>query len=316
MIPLPTRIDCREIRDALIRLLWIAALVVGLALPNRIAAEEPSSLSTDIGWASEMSEPGAERSRPSDWQWQIRPKGFVYDTYWASAQEPRLSTQWIDEAGSGSLMDSTIGGRLALLRYGPHDRTDGLQLDIAAAAALRQDADNNLDVVSTDFRFTLPLSYGVGPHRFKFGYYHVSAHTGDEFLLSNPTHVRLNFSRDALVLGYSYYPTPTLRLYAEAGWAFASEFSEPWDFQFGLDYGPTRPTGIRGAPFFAINGHLREEQDFGGNLALQTGLAWRGEDPNDGILRTGLYYYNGASPQFSFFRQHEEQIGWGLWYDF
>jgi len=311
MIQFPIQIDRDLSSFALMRLCFCVAVAV-LCCLDSVTAEEPTVLSARIAKLGD-----ALRYPPdSDWQWQVRPKGFVYDTYWASAQEPRLGVQVVNEAGSGSLMDSTLGGRFGLFRYGSRDSTDGWQLDVAAAAALRQDADEDLDVVSTDFRFYLPLSYGVGPHRFKFGYQHVSAHTGDEFLLKNPSHVRLNFTRDALVFGYSYYALPELRLYGEAGWAFAAEFSEPWDFQFGIDYGPTKPTGMRGAPFFAINGHLREEQNFGGNLALQAGLAWRGEDPNDGILRSGLYYYNGASPQFSFFREHEEQIGWGLWYDF
>ena len=30
---------------------------------------------------------------------------------------------------------------------------------------------------------------------------------------------RINFSRDALVLGFSYYPLPAWRWYAEMGWA-------------------------------------------------------------------------------------------------
>lgn len=252
----------------------------------------------------------------SDWEWHIRPTGFVYHTYWASAQEPRLSTQLIDESGNGSMLDSTIGGRIGLVRFGPRDRAEGFQLDLLASASLRQDPNEGLDVIGTDYRFDIPLTYGVGPHRFKLGYYHVSSHTGDEFLLKNPTHVRLNFFRDVLVFGYSYYATPELRLYGEAGWAFGSEFSEPWEFQFGLDYGPSHATGARGAPFIAINSHLREELDFGGNLAVQAGWAWRTNRPGDGTLRTGLYYYNGGSPQFSFYRESEQQTGWGLWYDY
>ena len=34
------------------------------------------------------------------------------------------------------------------------------------------------------------------------------------------------------------------------------------------------------------------------------------------LLRVGVHYYNGESTQFSFFDDHEEQIGLGLWYDF
>ena len=30
----------------------------------------------------------------------------------------------------------------------------------------------------------------------------------------------------------------------------------------------------------------------------------------------GLIYFNGLSNQFSFYNEHEEQIGFGIWYDF
>ena len=107
----------------------------------------------------------------------------------------------------------------------------------------------------------------------------------------------------------------TLRLYAEAGWAFRSDISEPWEFQFGLDWAPNTPTGFRGAPFFAVNGHLRQEVDYGGNLSLMTGWAWM-SDRDRHLLRLGLHYYNGESSQYSFYDDFEEQIGFGLWYDF
>jgi hypothetical protein len=35
----------------------------------------------------------------SDWCWHIRPKGFIYSTYWASAAEPRLATHAVKNLG-------------------------------------------------------------------------------------------------------------------------------------------------------------------------------------------------------------------------
>lgn len=254
---------------------------------------------------------------PGDWTLHFLPKGFLYSTYWASAAEPRLSVQVISERkGLGPLVDSAIGGRVGFVRFGPRERLEGLQLDLIAGVHLRQDPDEGLDMTGTDYRFDIPLTYRWGPHGVKFGYYHVSSHVGDQFLLKNPGFDRQNFLRDTIVLGYSYHVIPELRLYTEAGWAFNSDVSRPWEFQFGLDYGPARPTGIWGGPFVALNGHLRQELDFGGNFALQAGWAWRGAGISAGVLRTGLYYYDGGSPQFSFYSEHEQQIGWGLWYDF
>jgi hypothetical protein len=170
------------------------------------------------------------------------------------------------------------------------------------------------DVRSVDFRAGVPITYGVGRHRVKFGYYHLSSHVGDEYLIKNPGFIRSNYSRDALVLGYSYYVTERVRVYAEADWAFYLDVCDPWAFQFGADYAPCGATGLRGAPFCAMNVHLRQEVNYSGGLSLEAGWAWRGTDSN--MLRTGLFYYNGESNQFSFFDEHEEQIGWGLWYDF
>lgn len=251
----------------------------------------------------------------SDWQWHILPKGFIYSTYWASAAEPRLATHVVKDLRGNWLLDSHIGGRVGMVRFGPTDRNEGWQLDVLGGAKLRQDIDVDLDVFGTDFRYDILLTYGVGPVAYKFGFYHVSSHAGDEWLLNNPDFERLNYFRDGFVFGLSYFPNPQLRLYGEVGWAFAIEISRPWEFQFGIDYGPAHPTGVAGAPFAAINTHLRQELDFGGNMALQLGWAWRGQRA-DGILRTGMYYYNGFSPQFSFYQQHEQQLGWGLWYDF
>jgi hypothetical protein len=162
----------------------------------------------------------------------------------------------------------------------------------------------------------VPLTYGIGPFQAKLAFYHLSSHIGDEFLLQNPTFTRLNYKRDVIVLGGSVYPTDNTRLYAEAGYAFDNDGgSEPWEFQFGAEYSPAYPVGFRGAPFAAVNGHLREEVDFGGSLVVQAGWQWR----SVGVgrrLRIGAQYFNGKSDQFQFFRQFEQQIGAAVWYDY
>ncbi|WP_437190599.1 DUF1207 domain-containing protein [Planctomicrobium sp. SH527] len=251
-----------------------------------------------------------------DWQWTFLPQGILYGTYWASAAEPRMSVQVFEDLQNGASVDSYISGRFGIVRFGQRYGLEGFQLDLLGGAKLRQDLDYEMDVIGTDFRFDIPLTYRVGQHAWKFGYYHISAHAGDEFLKRNPDFERLNFLRDCLYLGYSYYPNPDLRLYAELDYGFNTDVAKPWNFQFGLDYGPSYPTRIYGAPFFAMNVHLRQELDYGGNINIQGGWAWRGEGLSAGTLRTGPFFYNGKSPQFSFYTRSEQQLGWGLWYDF
>jgi Protein of unknown function (DUF1207) len=252
-----------------------------------------------------------------DWQWQLLPDGIIYRAYLANPKESRLGTQIFSSQGDGAFWDSTLGGRMGLLRFGTADPSwpQGWQLDVEGSAQVRLDPDENLDLRSVDFRAGAPLTYGYGRHRIKLAYYHLSSHLGDEFLAAHPTFTHVNFTREVLSLGYAYFVTENLRLYGEAGWAFHSDVSENWEFLFGLEYAPARPTGLRGAPFFAVHGHLREELNYSGNFVVQAGWAWRG-DRSSHLLRTGLHYYNGLSDQYSFFRNFEQQIGAGVWYDF
>jgi hypothetical protein len=250
------------------------------------------------------------------WTWQYMPRGLMYRSYLAGTKESRFAAHVVNEKDLGWLFDPTLGARVPLLRFGTHDPIwpEGFEVQAEGSAQLRLDMHNDVDVVAVDFRAGMPVVYGCGPHRWKFAYYHLSSHVGDEFLIKNPGFARLNYSRDVLVLGYSYYVIPTLRFYGEAGWAFYTDISKPWEFQLGMDYAPACATGFRGAPFFAMNGQLREEVDFGGNFVLQTGWSWRNQE--GALFRVGLHYYNGKSPQFSFFNEHEQQIGFGVWYDF
>ncbi len=264
-------------------------------------------------WRTETLSDAAEEP----WTLQVLPTGLIYRSYLAGVKEPRFASQWVHEKDLGWIWDIALGGRVGLLRYGTEDALlpDGWQLDLEGAGLPRLDMENACDVMAADFRFGVPLTYGQGPFRLKFGYYHLSSHLGDEYMIKHPSAQRINYSRDALVWGNSYYVTANLRAYVEAAWAFHSDGgAEPWEFQFGLDYSPMRPSGLRGDPFIALNTHLREDVNFGGNVVVQTGWQWRGETGQ--LFRLGMHYFAGKSDQFEFFNQYEEKLGFGLWYDY
>lgn len=260
----------------------------------------------DVTWTEEV------------WDWHLLPNGVIYPSYLAGVHEPRLASVWLDERTNGSNWDIALGARVALLRYGTSGgiRPQGLELGVEGAALPRLTLNDGLrDLVATDYRAGVPITYSDGPWQYKLAYYHLSSHLGDEVMLADPSLERINYTRDAMVLGVAYYVTPALRLYGEVGYSFGvSDGAEPWEFQFGFDYAPERPTGLAGAPFVAANVHLREEVDFGGNFVFQAGWAWRGNSTR--LFRVGVQYYNGKSPQFEFFDQFEEQLGVGMWVDF
>ncbi len=184
------------------------------------------------------------------WSWQLLPEGLIYRSYLAGVREPRLGIVPFYEFDRDAwLIDATIGARVGLLRYGNEadTRPEGFQLDLETAAFPRLDPDAEMDLVATDFRVGVPLTWGNELYQVKLAYYHLSSHIADEFLLVNPAFPRLNFSRDAIVLGNSVYATRDLRFYAEVGYAYYTDGgSEPWEFQFGIDYSPLFAQGRAG----------------------------------------------------------------------
>jgi hypothetical protein len=252
------------------------------------------------------------------WEWSLIPEGLIYRSYQAGPKESRFGSVWFSEqTGEGSLWDIALGGRVGVLRFGNRSpvHPEGWQLDIEGAAFPRLDITaGRRDLVSADYRFGIPLTYGLGRYQMKFAYYHLSSHLGDEFIERTGAQ-RINYVRDALVWGHSYFLTPDARSYAEIGYSYNTDGgAEPWEIQFGLEFAPPCPTGVCGAPFLAINALLQEEHDFGGMLTLQAGWAWRNAVGR--LFRVGLHYHNGKSPQYEFFDRHEEQIGVGIWYDY
>lgn len=257
-------------------------------------------------------------SDPSWWSWQFLPGGLMYRSYLAGTREPRLGSQIVYESEHrGWVWDSTLGGRVGILRYGTPDDgwPEGFQVDIEGAAFPRLDLENERDLVAADFRAGLPVTFRRGPWEGKIGYYHLSSHLGDEYLIRHPGVPRDNYDRETAIAGLGFRPWPAIRFYAESGYAFSrSGRTRPWEFQFGAEYSPVETVGPPGSPFLAVNAHLRQENDFGGNFVVQTGWQWRGRTGQ--LFRLGLQYFNGMSDQGQFIDQFEQQIGLGMWYDF
>lgn len=252
------------------------------------------------------------------WTWQVLPDGLIFSSYLAGPKESRLSAQLNYEKDHGWLWDAVAGGRIGLLRFGSRHGVlpEGFQLDAEGAALVRLDLEEEMDVMSADFRLGFPLTYGTKTTQYKFAYYHVSSHLGDEYMLRPNSRPRVNYVRDALVVAVAHRPHRDVRIYAEAAWAFfTGDETKPWEFQFGFEYSPIYPANsYYGSPFFAINGHLLQELDFGGNVNVQLGWQWRG--PSNHLFRIGVQYFNGASDQFEFQDLHESKIGIGVWADF
>lgn len=289
--------------------------------PNADHFREPSRQQDwtppDLGCVPGSCGPTHDGCDCEPWTWQFLPRGILFRSFLAGPKETRLGVSWNYRDTDEWVMDGTIGGKIGLFRYGTRGSRDaeGYQVDFESAALLRMNWTQDLDMDGTDFRFGVPLTYSKGRWEWRFGYYHLSAHAGDELLVRRNTLVRENYIRDSLVFGLAYFVTPDLRIYGQIDGAFHERAgADAWHFQVGFDYSPV-VFGPRGAPFLAVNGLLREEVNYGGGINVMAGWQWQPYE-RDHLLRLGLRYYNGESTQYTFFDEHEELIGFGLWYDY
>ncbi|MCO8123932.1 DUF1207 domain-containing protein [Stieleria sp. TO1_6] len=249
------------------------------------------------------------------WCVDLLPEGLIYRPYLAGPKEPRTGIQFANVDDDWQF-DSSIGGQWGLLRIGNQDPAFplGWQLDIEGAAQFRHDSFASQDILTTDIRFGLPLTYSRNNHKTKLSVYFLRSDPSREFwdtigAISDDEF----FERKAIVLGHSIYLSEKFRIYGEGGYAFSSQVSDKWEFQFGAECAPVLQTGILGAPFLAANALLREEVDFGGIFTLQAGWAWRKRAGR--LMRIGLQYANGKSNHFAIQDWHEQQVGFGIWFD-
>ena len=255
--------------------------------------------------------------------WYILPAGLLYRSYLAGPKESRIHwANLYDTESDRRIWETTLGGRAGLLRYGSGDSNgaEGFQLDLEGAVFARVLPDEPSAMLeAADFRFGFLATWRIQRTSLKAGYYHISSHLGDEFLLANPLFDRINYVRDSLIFGAMYDLTNDVQIYGEVGNSLGTQGgAKPLELQFGTQYVPAAADfriRVGGAPFAAVNGHLRQDFDFGGSLNVVAGWSWEGEESRS-RFRVGMQYYRGPSLQYSFFDRKENLIGGGLWFDF
>jgi hypothetical protein len=272
-----------------------------------------------VNWQEESQEmlPVAPQGNGNGYEWQVLPEGLMYKTYLAGEKESRMAAVWLSSKGrNGIVRETALGGHVGLLRYGNTDaiHPEGWQLDLEGAALPRVDMGNNDDLESCDFRAGFLSTWRKGANAYKAGYYHLSSHAGDEYLIRNPSFQRLNYVRDSVIVGWTHFLTDDAQVYGEVAYAFNCEDgAEPLELQYGVQYSPM-VFGMRGAPFAAINGHTRQDYGFITSVNVQAGWQWRGTTNH--TYRLGMQYYTGPAMQWEFSGMKETLFGGGMWMDY
>ena len=250
---------------------------------------------------------------------QVLPKGLLYRSYIAGEKEPRFQSVWLNESGRGRVWETQMGGRIGLIRYANYKKDGHLgawQLDIEGGAQTRVDPQNNSDLEAADFRFGILSTWRFGSNAFKAGYYHLSSHVGDEYLIRNPGFVRTNYVRDSAIVGWTHDITEDSQIYGEVAYAAGHQGgAEPLELQYGYQFTPLRAYGFKGAPYFGVNGHTRQDFNWITSINTVAGWQWRGEETQH-LFRVGLQYYTGPALQWQFAGRNETLCGAGLWFDY
>ena len=252
--------------------------------------------------------------------WQLLPNGLLYKTYVAGEKEARMQlVSFYDTKSKRKIWEAVLGGRAGLIRLSDPSvsNSDAFQLDLEGAVFARVLPDEvSAMLEGSDYRVGLYGTWKFDRLSYRAGYYHISSHVGDEYLIANPLFNRINYVRDSLLAGTAYELNDVSRIYGEIGYALGIEGgAKPLEFQFGAEYTPVPTTQFTGAPFAAVNTHLREDFDFNGGVNVVAGWGWQGEHSKR-RLRLGLNYYNGPSLQYEFFDRWENLVGGGIWLDY
>jgi hypothetical protein len=158
------------------------------------------------------------------------------------------------------------------------------------------------ELITTDYILSIPLSYARNNYSFRLRAYHISSHLGDEYMVNNPDHGRVNPSFEAIDFFGSYQFRDSLRVYIGPGFIVNSDQSFPMKyfyFEYGLEFRPfvqkyNHPR-LYGTPFFALDCQNWQINNYRPSLTLQLGYEWSKLERAGRNVRIFVEYHNGYS---------------------
>jgi len=218
-----------------------------------------------------------------------------------------------------------FGGDFILLRlidtlWWPGDMDIGIEAGIFSVF----DLDHvKACMFNTDFFVAALLTYALDRWSFRYRWWHMSSHVGDEFLLSNPGFDRRNLSDEGMDLFASYQLGQAIRLYGGVGYIYSrdKEFPEhPLYFEWGAEI---RVFGCRDwfdklyiQPFLAMHFRSWEEHHFTLDQNYALGVEWSKLQGVGRKFRLFLEYHNGFCREGQFARHRSDYTALKVEYGF
>jgi hypothetical protein len=248
------------------------------------------------------------------------PAGDVFRPLIADPLEPRFFVSVLSlDAPKDTLTAGSVGAgtNFGLYRW-PGDRAgEGWQIGVAGAVFSQFNLDApSKDLINTDFRIGIPLSYKRGPFSTRASIYHQSSHLGDEFILSGVAPRRVNFSYEALNLaaawefgGWRPYAGGFYMLHGDP-----SSLKKP-GWQAGVDYAGHEPVlaGARLVGGVDMKSFSATNWDVG--VSAKIGLEFGRPRPERRGVTVLLEAFDGPAPWGQFYRDKVTTYGLSLQFD-
>jgi hypothetical protein len=209
------------------------------------------------------------------------------------------------------VFNGNVGDSFALA--GGRDWQFGLQATVFTQFDMKARHDDQL---TDDFLFGLPYSWRAGRWTWMARLYHISTHTGDEFLLHHPGFNRVKISVEAVDLRGSYDVGSGWRLYGGPGYLYRHYPIElkPLYVQGGVEYAAPR-AWARGLlrPVAALD--LQKHQQYGWgatNVSARAGFQIEHRSQTSRRVLLLLEYYRGRDVNGQFYVNQDESLGLGL----
>ena len=295
-------------------------LPTGEATPVYARPVDVKPLPGSLEYSYEMELAAREQQRQLIWNGttiQNFPSTLLWEVPFASKREPRMMVQGTSYENyvNTRTLETSIGTTLGLFRITPPGHDWAFQIDFFGVVHSRLSPE---DLMASDYRFGVPLTFHWADFHGKISFEHTSAHLGDEYQ-RNTRVLPYNFSKDEAVLGVGhYFLERSLRVYGQVSYAFFQDVvNDPNRYRYDLGFQYIAPGGGSvGSPFIAAHVDYQGLQKFQANYNAQAGWIWRNPTQRLSNVRVFAEYYKGRSPYGQFLFNREDFYGVGLSCDF
>jgi hypothetical protein len=250
----------------------------------------------------------------------ILPSGTIFPALLADPRWPHFSASYqyyINKAaGVRHAGSATFGETFSLLRSRVMEEGE-IELGIQAGVFSIFDMDTpSTDLINSDFRVAIPVTYRHGDTTALFRIFHQSSHLGDEYILRGiDEEERVNLSYESLHLLLARELPHGVRLYGGGGYIFRKDPSDldPWSLQTGLEFrSPSTLWRGKVRPLAALDLQMAQESGWNVDVSARAGIQLENPDLIGRKLQLLLEYYNGRSPNGQFFDERIHYLGFGV----